>query len=309
MKALRFHEYGGPNVYRFDEDAPTPEPGEGQIQVKVCGAGVNPVDWKLREGYLQAFLPIELPAVVGWEFSGTVSKLGPGVTGFNIGDEVYGHSHVGCVAEYTLAAVDAVALKPFSLDLADSASVPLAATTAWQALFDVAQLQTGQKVLIQAASGGVGTFAVQLAKWKGAYVIGTASAKNHHLVKELGADEVIDYTTTSFETVISDVDVVLEAVGGDDNMAKSLSVLKPGGIIVSITSPEPTAEAEAQGKRAAYLFMKPSVEVLNELAGLIQDLKVRPVVDAVVPFSEAIEAERESQGGHVVGKLVIDVTR
>jgi NADPH:quinone reductase-like Zn-dependent oxidoreductase len=308
MKALRFHEYGGPEVYRFDDDAPVPEPQAGQIQVKVSGAGINPVDWKLREGYLQAHMPIELPATVAWEFSGTVSKLGEGVTAFKIGDDVYGHSRTGTMAEYAVASVDAVALKPFSLDLPDSASIPLAGTTAWQALFDVADLQPGQKVLIQAAAGGVGTFAIQLAKWKGAYVIGTASAKNHHLLQELGADELIDYNTIAYESVLKDLDVVLEAIGGEDNMAKSLSVLKPGGILVSITSPEPS-EAAAQGKRAEHLFMTPSAAVLNQLAALVQDLQVRPVIDAVVPFHEAVEAEKESQGGHVVGKLVVDVRR
>ena len=247
MKALRFHEYGGPEVYRFDNDVPVPEPLEGQIQVQVSGAGINPVDWKLREGYLKDFFPVDLPSIVAWEFSGTVSKLGPGVTSFKVGDEVYGHSHVGTIAEYTIAAETAVALKPFSLDLPDCASVPLAGTTAWQALFDVADLQPGQRVFIQAAAGGVGTFAIQLAKWKGAYVIGTASAKNHHLLHELGADELIDYQTTDYSTVVQDVDVVLESVGGEENMRKSLSILKPGGILVSISTPEPAEAAAAEG--------------------------------------------------------------
>ena len=309
MKALRFHEYGGPEVYRFDEDAPVPEPKAGQIQVKVSGAGINPIDWKLRQGYLQAFMPVTFPATVGFEFSGTVSQLGDGVTTFQVGDEVYGHSHYGSIAEYTVASVDAVALKPFSLDLPDSGGIPLAASTAWQALFDAADLQAGQKVLIHAASGGVGTFAVQLAKWKGAYVIGTASAKNHHLLQELGADELIDYKTTAFETVVEGIDMVFETVGGDENMLRSLSVLKPGGILVSITTPPPVEEAAAQGKRAVHLSMKPSASQLTQLAALIQDLKVRPVIDAVVPYHEAVEAEKESQGGHVVGKLVVDVRR
>ena len=185
----------------------------------------------------------------------------------------------------------------------------MAASTAWQALFDAADLQAGQKVLIHAASGGVGTFAVQLAKWKGAYVIGTASAKNHHLLQELGADELIDYKTTAFETVVEGIDMVFETVGGDENMLRSLSVLKPGGILVSITTPPPVEEAAAQGKRAVHLSMKPSASQLTQLAALIQDLKVRPVIDAVVPYHEAVEAEKESQGGHVVGKLVVDVRR
>ena len=309
MKALRFHQYGGPEVLRFDEDAPVPEPGDGQVQVKVSGAGVNPVDWKLRQGYLEGFFPLELPATVAWEFSGTISKLGPGVTQFAVGDEVYGHSHYGTTAEYTVASVEGVALKPFSMDLPDAAAIPLACSTAYQALFDVANLHAGQRVFIQAAAGGVGTYAIQLAKWAGAYVIGTASAKNHHLLKELGCDEVIDYRTTAYETVVKDVDVVLESLGGDENMAKSLSILKPGGILVSISSPEPTEAAEAQGKRAAYLFMKQNSAQLTIIANLVQDLKIRPVIDAVVPYREAIDAQNECQAGHVVGKLVVDVRR
>jgi len=308
MKALRFHEYGGPDVLKTEE-APIPEPGEGEILVQVSGAGVNPVDWKLREGYLQAYFPVDLPAIVGWEFSGTVSKLGPGVTSFSVGDEVYGHTHYGATAEYTLAKANEAALKPVAMDLPDAAAVPLAGTTAWQALFDAGNLQAGQRVLIQGASGGVGTFAIQFAKWKGAYVIGTASAKNHHLLKELGADELIDYRTTPYETAVKDVDVVLEAIGGPENMLKSLSVLKPGGILVSITSGEPAEEAEKQGKRAVHHFMKAIDTDLTKIAALIQDLQVRPVIDAILPFHEAVEAQRLSQEGHVVGKLVVDVRR
>ncbi len=308
MKALRFHEYGGPEVLRI-EDAPVPEPGEGQVQVKVVGSGINPIDWKIREGHLKDYFPVELPSTVGREFSGTVTKLGGGVSQFSVGDEVYGIGARGTAAEFTIADVEACALKPFSMDSADAAAVPLAALTAWQALFDVADLQPGQRVLVQGASGGVGTFAVQFAKWKGAYVIGTASKKNHHILKEMGADELVDYHTTSYETAVKDVDVVLEAVGGDDNMKKSLSVLKPGGILVSITSAEPAEQAAAQGKRAAHLFMEPKSAQLTQIAGLIQDLKILPVIDAVVPFSRAVDAQKESQTGRVVGKLVVDVTR
>lgn len=286
-----------------------PEPGHGQIQVQVSGAGVNPVDWKLREGYLQAYFPVDLPVTVAWEFSGTVSKLGTGVTQFEVGDEVYGHSRMGTTAEFAIASVDAVALKPSGMDLPDAGAVPLAGSTAYQAIFHVADVQAGQRVLIQGAAGGVGTFAVQFAKVRGAYVIGTASEKNHHLLKELGCDEVIDYRTTPYETAVSDVDVVLEGVGGAENMLKSLSVLKPGGLLVSITSAEPSEDAEKQGKRAVYHFMKPSATDLSEIAALIQDLRVRPVIDSVVPFKSAVEAQKESQGGHVVGKMVVDVRR
>lgn len=309
MRALRFHQYGGPEVLRFEDDVPIPEPGTGQIQVQVSGVGVNPVDWKVREGYLQAVFPVEFPVTVAWEFSGTVSKLGQGVTKFSVGDEVFGTCRTGSAAEYLVAQADTTARKPAGMDLPDAAAIPIAGVTAWQALFDAADLQPGQRVLIQAASGGVGTFAVQLAKWKGAYVIGTASAKNHHLLRELGCDELIDYRTTPFETVVKGVDVVLETVGGDENMLKSLSVLKPGGILVSITSAEPAEEAAAQGKRAVHVFMNDNSADLDKLSALIQDLRVRPIIDTVVPFAKAIEAEKESQTGHAVGKLVIDMRR
>ena len=308
MKALRFHEFGGPEVLSYD-DAPIPEPGPGQVQVKVSGAGVNPIDWKIREGYLQAIFPTELPSIVGREFSGTISKLGDGVSEYSVGDQIYGIAITGATAEYAVADLGSIAHKPFSMDLPDAASVPLTGMTAWQALFDVANLQTGQKILIHGASGGVGTFAIQFAKWKGAHVIGTSSKRNHHLLMEMGADELIDYQTTDFTEVLTDIDVVLDAVGGEESGLKALSVLKPGGILVSIAGVSPTDEAESQGKRAVNCRMQANPVDLKHIADLIQDLIVRPIIDAVVPYNRAIDAQKESQNGHVVGKLVVDVTR
>lgn len=307
MRALRFHEYGGPEVLRFDDDVPVPTPGPGEVLVKVAGSGVNPVDWKLREGHLKEVFPTELPAIVSWDFSGTVVALGKGVTELQEGDEVIGFNRSGTCAEYCVAPVAATALKPVSMDLADSAGIPIAAQTAYQALHDAAGVQPGQRVLIHAAAGGVGSFAVQFAKLRGAYVIATASKDNHHLVQELGADEIIDYRETPFETVVKDIDVVLETVGGEQTL-RSLSVLKPGGVLVAIAGAEPAEEAAREGKRTVPHYLAPNREQLQEISYMIQDVRIRPVIDAVIPFHEAVEAQKESQTGHVRGKLVIRVS-
>jgi NADPH:quinone reductase-like Zn-dependent oxidoreductase len=286
----------------FDE-VPVPEPGVGQVTVKVSGCGVNPVDWKIREGRYDPILG--LPAIMGREFSGTVDRLGPDVSDFKVGDEVYGIAEGSC-AEFVVASVDAMGLKPSSMDLPDAAAVPLAGMTAFQSLFDVANLQNGQRAVITAASGGVGTFAVQLAKWKGAYVIATTSSRNAHLVQEIGADEVIDYHKARFEEVVSDIDVILDATGGDTAL-KGLKALKLGGIVVSIASSAPVDEAVLEGKRAVRNRMVAKREDLDRLSALVQDLEVRPVIDTVVRFDQAIEAFKESQEGHAVGKIVIRV--
>ena len=307
MRALRFDEYGGPEVMRFDDDVPVPTPAAGELLIKVAGSGINPVDWKIRDGSARAAFPATFPQIASREFSGTVAGLGPGVGDFEIGDEVYGIAPKGSCAQYIVADAKATGLKPVSMDLPDAAAVPLAGMTAWQCLFDVAKLDSGQKVLIHAAAGGVGTFAVQFAKWKGAYVYGTASKENLHLLEELGVDCPIDYHATKFEDVAKDVDVVLESIGGDQ-MFRSLACLKTGGILVSITAAPPAEEAVRQGKRAVHHMMQPSREDLEQIAHLIQDLKVRPVISAVVRFDEAIEAFKESQGGHTRGKLVVRVS-
>lgn len=302
MKALVFDRFGGPEVYRIT-DMPVPEPGQGEVQVEVFGAGLNPVDWKIREGHFPPAAPKAFPAVTLREFSGRISKLGPGVTDFAVGEEVYGITNVGAAAEYTVASTQAIGMRPPSMDFADSAVVPLAGMTAWQALFDHGDLQNGQRVLVTAASGGVGTYAVQLAKWKGAYVIGTASAKNHSILRELGADEVIDYTTTKVEQAVGNVDLVLHATSPAD-FGASFAVLRTGGKIVSIVGPPPEEKA---GKPVIPFMMQPSTANLNALSGLIEDLKVRPVIDTIVPLEKAVQAMNELQQGHTVGKMGIRI--
>jgi NADPH:quinone reductase-like Zn-dependent oxidoreductase len=301
MRALRFFEYGGPEVLRLDQDAPVPEPAKGQVLVRVAGAGLNPADWKIREGLFKEFWPMEFPSTVGREFSGTVEKLGPGVTEFAVGDEVYGVATGSC-ADYVAANVTEMAKRPPSMDPADAAAVPVAALTAWQALFDHGKLQNGMNVMIKAASGGVGTFAVQIAKWAGANVLATASVRNFHLMRELGAVEVIDYRQFQIWAGIRNLDLVLEL--RPEGQKTDLALLKPGGILVTLAGPPPVWEARQEAKIAVGMSMEPNPEQLTKIAGLIEDLKIRPVISTVAPFEKAIELQKEVQDGHVIGKLV-----
>ena len=215
MKAIRIHEFGGPEQLRC-EDAPVPQPGEGQVLVRVKAASVNPIDWKLASGAMQAFRPIELPWIPGGDFAGVVEAVGPGVTNVNTGDQVYGDTPSGgSYAELVAASADMIASQPPKLTAVEAASLPLAGQTAWQAIFDHGQLQAGQTILVHGAAGGVGGYAVQFARWKGARVLATASAEDEEYVRTLGADVVIDYRATRFESVARDVDLVLDLIGGD----------------------------------------------------------------------------------------------
>ena len=301
MNALVIDRIGGPEVYRIAE-MPIPEPGPGEIQVKVDGAGMNPVDWKIREGLFANAMPSSFPAITLREFSGVVTKVGAGVTKPAVGDAIYGITDRGAAAEFTVARADAVGPRPKSLHAWDAAVVPLAGMTAWQALFNYGHVKAGQRVLIHAAAGGVGTYAVQLAKWAGAYVIGTCGAAHTDAVWRLGADEVVDYQREHFEQAIAPVDMILHSIG-QDQVAASLLVLKPGGILVSITADPMEAEAAAQGKVAVRFMMQPSTEQLTHLAELIDAGTIRPVIDAVVRLDQAQDAMAELQKGHTLGKL------
>ena len=305
MRAWVIDGLGGPDVYRIAE-MPVPEPGEGEVQVKVDGAGLNPVDYKIRQGHFPPANPKEFPAITLREFSGTISKIGPGVSGVELGEGVYGITDAGAAAEYTVAKASAIGPRPPSMDPADAAIVPLAGMTAWQALFDHGRLEAGERVLIHAAAGGVGTFAVQLAKWKGATVIGTASKEHFSLLRELGADQLIDYKDQKFEDVVSDVDVVLHAIG-PDALPASLKVLKPGGRLVAISAQPDAEEAKRQGKEATMFMMTPKSDQLRKLSDLIEDLKVRPVIDTIVPLEKAAEAMAELEKGHTVGKIGVRI--
>jgi NADPH:quinone reductase-like Zn-dependent oxidoreductase len=306
MKAVRFHSYGGPETLRY-EDAPQPALQADQALIRVHAAGVNPVDWKVREGYLKAALDLPMPVTPGGEVSGVVEALGPGVTGLKTGDVVFGGTGLlGGYAEY--AAVNAAFLtaKPKSLDHIQAASVPLAAMTGWQALFDKGGLAAGQRVLIHAAAGGIGSFAVQFAHQRGAHVIGTASAANLGYVRELGADEVIDYRTTRFEEAVRDIDLVLDLIGGDTE-TRSWSVLKPGGILVSVVGEPSQEKAKAAGVRASSIYLAPNNVQLAEIAALIDAGHVRTHVSATFPLSEAAKAQELSKTGRTRGKIVLRI--
>jgi NADPH:quinone reductase-like Zn-dependent oxidoreductase len=308
MKAVRIHTYGGPEVLKYEE-APRPKSAPGEVLIRVHAAGVNPVDWKIRQGYLKGRVDYSLPLILGWDLSGVVEATGSGVAGLQEGDEVYSRPDIardGAYAEHIVVRETEVALKPKSIDHIHAAAIPLAALTAWQSLFDAAGLSAGQKVLIHAAAGGVGSFAVQLARWKGAHVIGTASKRNHELVRNLGAAETIDYETTRFEDVVHEVDVVFDTIGGD-TQKRSWQVLKKGGILVSIVGPPSAEEAAAHGVRQASVFVQPSAMQLTELAKLVDSGKLKPVVETVLPLPEARHAHELSQAGHVRGKMVLRV--
>ena len=308
MKAVCIYGYGGPEVLVY-EDAPRPHPGDGEVLVRVHAAGINPVDWKIREGHLKEMLHHTLPLILGWDVSGVVETAGAGLARLKVGDEVFSRPDIsrdGAYAEFIVIKESDVALKPKSIDHLHAAALPLAGLTAWQTLFDAGGLAAGQRVLIHAAAGGVGHVAVQLAKWKGAHVIGTAAAKNHEFLRKLGVDQVVDYTTERFEEVVQPVDVVLDTMGGD-TQERSWKVLKPGGILVSVVSPPSAEAASAHGVRQAFVFIKPSAPQLAEIAKLASDEKLKAIVETVLPLSDATRAQELSQRGHTRGKIVLRV--
>lgn len=308
MKAVRIHEYGGPEVLRF-EDAPRPEPGPGELLIRVHAAGVNPVDWKVRQGFAKERLKYKMPFIPGWDVSGVIESTGPAVTRLKPGDQVYSRPDIsrdGAYAEYIVVKESEVALKPRSIDHINAAAIPLAALTAWQSLFDAAKLAAGQTVLIHGAAGGVGTFAVQFASLKGARVIGTASKKNHEFLRSLGADELIDYNAVKFEDVLHDVDVVLDTITGETE-ARSYQVMKKGGIYVSILTPPSPEKAAQHGMRCAHTFVQANAEQLSEIAKLVDSGKVKPIIERVFPLSEARAAQESNATGHTRGKIVLRV--
>jgi len=308
MKAVRIHEYGGPEVLRY-EDAPRPEPGPGEVLIRVHAASVNPVDWKVRAGYAKNMLKYKMPFIPGWDVSGVVETVGSGVSRLKVGDEVYSRPDIsrdGTYAEYVVVKESEIALKPKSIDHVHASSIPLAALTAWQALFDGAKLSAGQTVLIHGAAGGVGTFAVQFAKMKGARVIATASKRNHDFLRSLGADELIDYNTTKFEDVVHDVDVVLDTITGE-TADRSYGVIKKGGVYVSILAPPSQEKAAAHGVRTHHTFVQPNVEQLNEIAKLVDSGKLKLTIEKVFPLAEARAAQELNAQGHTRGKIVLAV--
>jgi NADPH:quinone reductase-like Zn-dependent oxidoreductase len=307
MKAIRIHAYGGAETLQYEE-VPRPEPKSGEVLIQVYAAGVNPIDWKIREGYLKQIFDYPLPVIVGTDVAGVVASVGDGVTTLQPGQAFYGVVDMtlsGAYAEYALGYADAIAPKPQTLDYIHAASVPIVAMTAWQALFDGANLQPGQTVLIHGAAGGVGSYAIQLAKWKGARAIATASAANIDYVQSLGADRVIDYTTQLFEQQVKDVDVVLDLVGAE-TQARSWQAIRSGGTLVS-TLGVPRSGIP-QDIKAIPVFVNPRVNSqLQQIAQLIDDGHIKVTVEQTFDLSEAAKAQEVSQHGHPRGKLVLQV--
>jgi len=306
MKAVVAHEYGAPEVLKFEE-VPRPEPKEDEVLVRVIASGVNPADPLTLSGKYAREFGTHLPLIPGYDIAGVVEKTGAKVTNLKAGDAVYGYpTFGGGWAEYITVKQWEVAAKPKTLNFAEAAAVPMGALTAWQALVDTAQLHPGQTILVHGGSGGVGSFAVQIAKARGARVIATASTANQDLLKQLGADIAIDYTKTRFEDVAKDVDAVLDPVG-KETLARSYDVLKKGGIVMSLVAQPDPVELEKRGIRGAAISVHPDAEDLAEIARLIDAGKIKPVVTEVLPLSEAIAAQRQAETHHTRGKLVLRI--
>ncbi|MER7179034.1 NADP-dependent oxidoreductase [Streptomyces hyaluromycini] len=306
MHAVVQSVFGGPETLEYAETG-IPEPGPGEVLLRVAGAGVNPGDTVLRSGRVPEL--VELPWTPGNDVAGVVERVGEGVTRFAPGDRVYGMlpvSRRGAYAEFTAAPAEALAPAPGNLELVTAGAVPLAAVTAWQALAVLARVRPGDRVLIHAAAGGVGHVAVQLAKELGAYVVGTARAGRHDLLRGLGADELIDYTATGFESAVAPVDTVLDLVGGSYG-PRSLDVLRPGGLLVgaSIDPGTDGLQAAERGVRYVWVTAAPSGELLERITERIEAGRLRVLVQDTYPLSEAAEAHRAIEAGRTTGKLVL----
>ncbi|KXO08846.1 NADP-dependent oxidoreductase [Marinobacter excellens] len=313
MRHVVYDRFGERDVLRVTE-SPIPQPGEGEVLVRVHGAGLNPIDWKTRKGmgFVATQIENSLPWTPGYDAAGEVVEVGEGVTTLVPGDRVMGMIGFpvtgGAYAEYAIADAEDLAIVPEELDLIAAAGVPLAALTAWQALFEVAELESGQKILIHAGAGGVGHFAVQFALERGAHVIVTASSRNRDFLAELGVHEVIDYHTTDFTEECYGLDVVLDLVGGETGK-RSLQTLSDSGVLVTIptvTADDVVSAAEAMGVRAHGMRSRPDAFHLDEIAELIEDGDVKVHVEQVFSLDQVQAAHELLEGGHVRGKLVLD---
>jgi len=310
MRAIRFHSFGPPEVLIVDSIPRPSSPGEGQVLVRVRAAGVNPFDAAMRAGLLQQRLAITLPAIPGVELSGTVEEVGPGVT-FARGRAVYANTLAnignGSNAEYVLLPVHTVAPMPRNIDFDQAASTTHGARTAWTGLFELGDLQPGQRVLVQGGAGGVGMYVTQLAHLKGAHVITTTSGKNAKFVRSIGADEVIDYHQTNFEDVVKDVDMVYDTVGGDV-MERSWQTLKPGGILISSVGFPAEETAKQLGVRCArVMFPKDLEHILNEVTTLVETGELKPQVREVFPMDKVAEAHALCETRHGRGRIVLHI--
>lgn len=308
-RAVVINEYGGKEKLA-EAKVSLPELGADQVLVKVAATSINPIDWKLREGYLKQMFPWSFPIILGWDVAGEIVEVGQKVKDYHVGDRIFARpetTRFGTYADYTIVDSNLLAPVPESIAFTEAAAVPLAGLTALQALFDHGSLKAGEKVLIHAGAGGVGTYAIQLAKNASAYVITTASPRNHELVKKLGADEVIDYHTTDFEEVLTDIDLVFDTMGGEIQK-KSFSVLKEHGRLISVLSIEDETLAATKQIEAKAIWLRTNGEQLSELAKLMADGKLVSVIGETFPLTRqgVYDAHALSETHHAVGKIVLD---
>ncbi|AKR10376.1 MULTISPECIES: NADP-dependent oxidoreductase [Bacillus] len=331
MKAMIIDKYG--KVPMRMAEVPTPEINEYEVLAEIHAASINPIDFKIRDGKVKMLLKYEMPLILGNDFSGVIVKVGAKVTNFKVGDEIYARprkNKIGTFAEYIAIHEDDIALKPKNLNFEEAASIPLVGLTSYQALHDIMQLQKGQKILIHAGSGGVGTFAIQLAKIMGAIVTTTASEAGANLVTSLGADEIINYKTEKFEDILKNYDAVFDTIGGV-TLEKSFNIIKSGGNIVSVSgmpnarfgkefgsgffktllfslaSKKLTALEKKHNAQYSFLFMKPSGDQLRTIANYIEAGQIKPVIDRVFPFEDAQKAMEYSESGRAKGKIIVKI--
>ncbi|MFJ8241499.1 NADP-dependent oxidoreductase [Bacillus tropicus] len=331
MKAMIIDKYG--KVPMRMAEVPTPEINEYEVLAEIYAASINPIDFKIRDGKVKMLLKYEMPLILGNDFSGVITKVGSKVTRFKVGDEIYARprkNKIGTFAEYIAIHEDDIALKPKNLSFEEAASIPLVGLTSYQALHDIMQLQKGQKILIHAGSGGVGTFAIQLAKIMGATITTTASEAGANLVKSLGADEIINYKTEKFEDILKDYDAVFDTIGGT-TLEKSFNIIKSGGNIVSVSgmpnarfgkefgsgffktllfslaSKKLAALEKKHNARYSFLFMKPSGDQLRTIANYIEAGKIKPIIDRVFSFEDAQKAMEYSEAGRAKGKIIVKI--
>ncbi|RAN90020.1 NADPH:quinone reductase [Bacillus sp. SRB_28] len=331
MKAMIIDKYG--KIPMRMTEVPTPEINEYEVLAEIHAASINPIDFKIRDGKVKMLLKYEMPLILGNDFSGVIVKVGAKVTRFKVGDEIYARprkNKIGTFAEYIAIHEDDVALKPKNLSFEEAASIPLVGLTSYQALHDIMHLQKGQKILIHAGSGGVGTFAIQLAKIMGATVATTASEAGANLVNSLGADEIINYKTEKFEDILTNYDAVFDTIGGT-TLEKSFDIIKSGGNIVSVSgmpnarfgkefgsgffktllfslaSKKLTALEKKHSAQYSFLFMKPSGDQLRIIANYIESGKIKPIIDRVFPFEDAQKAMEYSESGRAKGKIIVKI--
>mgnify|MGYP001197155719 CR=1 FL=1 len=311
MKAIVINAYGGRDQLK-EYEVPKPLPKDNEVLIKIHATSINPIDWKVREGYLKNRLPFHFPIILGWDAAGVVERVGAKVTRFEVGDRVFTRpatTERGTYAEYIAVDEAHVAPMPKNATFTEAAAVPLAGLTAWQSLVEFAGVKKGDRVLIHGGAGGVGSFAIQIAKAKGAEVTATGSSQSAEIIKNLGADHFLNYVTDSLSDA-GEFDVVLDTIGGK-TQEESFEVLKPGGVLVSILQAPDQEKAKAKNVKAGLIWMEPNGKQLEELGKMIEDGRLKPLIDTVLPFSEEglKKAHERSESGHAKGKIVIEVVK